>query len=574
MGRWRAVLAIPIALAIAIGALPTSLATAAPAGLLYGFGNNQYGQLGNSTNTMTGKANPTPTLVGLPGISGRITQVAIGDSYSLVLTSTEQLYAFGFNIVGQLGNSTNNGTINPNPTPTLVSLPAGASGTIAQIAAGGGQNLILTSTGQLYAFGGNAYGQLGIATNSGTVNPNPTPALVNLPGATGTVAQIAAGESHSLALTSTGQLYAFGNNRYGELGNATNNGNNNPNPTPTAVTLPGATGPVTQIAAGSVHSLALTSTGQLYAFGDNHHGQLGNTTNNGNDNANPTPTLVSFPSGTIARIVAGGDHNLILTSTGQLYAFGRNTFGELGSTVNNGTDGASPTPSQVTLPPSAGSIAQIAAGTIHSLVLTSTGQLYAFGNNQYGELGNAIGNATSTPFPTPTSVDFPAGTTIDAVAPGSGATHTLALVAGLEVSGLSETHRKWRVGGKAAQISSLRPKRGKKPKRKPPIGTAFTFNLNGVGQVKFAFARQAPGRKVGGKCRRATKKNRRHKPCKRSLRVGTLSFAGHTGANRVAFQGRIPGSKKLKPGSYKLTVSATNSAGTSDPQSIGFAIVK
>ncbi len=58
------------------------------------------------------------------------------------------------------------------------------------------------------------------------------------------------------------------------------------------MTLPGATGQVTQIAAGGNHSLALTSTGQLYGFGDNEFGQLGNDTNSGSGEANPTPTPV------------------------------------------------------------------------------------------------------------------------------------------------------------------------------------------------------------------------------------------------------------------------------------------
>ena len=144
----------------------------------------------------------------------------------------------------------------------------GAVGPVTQVAAGGERSLVLTSTGQLYAFGDNYYGQLGSAANNKTEEPNPTPTLVTLPGASGPVTQVAAGREHSLAVTSTGQLYAFGENYYGQLGNATNNKTEEPNPTPTLVTLPGASGPVTQVAAGD-YSLAVTSTGQLYAFGDN-----------------------------------------------------------------------------------------------------------------------------------------------------------------------------------------------------------------------------------------------------------------------------------------------------------------
>ena len=163
-----------------------------------------------------------------------------------VANSAGQLYAFGANYTGQLGSATNTNTANPNPAPALVGL-AGATGTVVQVAAGDSHSLAVTSTGQLYAFGYNNFGQLGIATNSGTENPNPTPALVGLPGATGPVAQSAAGADFSLAVTSTGQLYAFGYNFDGQLGIAANV---NPNPTPTLVELPGETGPVVEVAAG------------------------------------------------------------------------------------------------------------------------------------------------------------------------------------------------------------------------------------------------------------------------------------------------------------------------------------
>jgi alpha-tubulin suppressor-like RCC1 family protein len=104
------------------------------------------------------------------------------------------------------------------------------------------------SPGQLYTFGENYYGQLGSKKNNKTKEPNPTPTLVTLPGATGGVVQVAAGELHSLAATSTGQLYASGYNDYGQLGSSAND---EPNPTPTLVTLPGATGGVVQVAAGA-----------------------------------------------------------------------------------------------------------------------------------------------------------------------------------------------------------------------------------------------------------------------------------------------------------------------------------
>ena len=106
------------------------------------------------------------------------------------------------------------------------------------------------------------------------------------------------------------------------------------------VTLPGQTGPVTQIAAGGVYSLAATSSGQLYGFGSNQFAQLGNPTNTGINGVIATPALMALPGqiGTIALLAAGAGHSLATTSSGQLYAFGHNDYGQLGTPTNSGTD--------------------------------------------------------------------------------------------------------------------------------------------------------------------------------------------------------------------------------------------
>jgi alpha-tubulin suppressor-like RCC1 family protein len=258
----------------------------------------------------------------------------------------------------------------------------------------------------------------------------PTPLV--LPGASGPVSEIAAGEEHSLAVTSTGQLYAFGANRFGQLGNPTGSGTELANPTPLQVSLPGAVGPVVQVAAGFAHSLALTSTGQLYAFGSNEFGQLGSTGNSGTSNPTPpTPVLLPGATGPVSQIAAGAFHSLALTSTGQLYAFGQNSSGQLGTA--RGTETANPTPVLVSLPATAGPLAQIAAGAADSLLVTVGGRLYAFGSNEAGQLGSASGVGTEAPNPTASVPDLPAGTTIDAVARGATAGHTLALVADLAI---------------------------------------------------------------------------------------------------------------------------------------------
>lgn len=423
------------ALALALAASGPVVADAASSspGELFAFGANRFGELASTAGNGSEAANATPLPVSLPGAEAPVVQLAAGDGASLALTRDGHLYSFGENLYGELGRALGSGSEAANPTPARVNLPGAGSGErIVQVAAGGAHSLALTSTGQLYAFGRNFYGQLGSTTSNGSDTANPTPAPLVLPGASGPVSEIAAGEDHSLAVTSTGQLYAFGANRFGQLGNAAGSGTELANPTPLRVNLPGAVGPVVQIAAGFSHSLALTSTGQLYAFGSNDFGQLGSTGNSGTSNATPpTPVVLPGATGPVSQIAAGAFHSLALTSTGQLYAFGRNSSGQLGS--ERGLTAPNPTPVLVRLPAAAGPLAQIAAGAADSLLVTAGGRLYAFGSNEAGQLGNGSGLATSAPNPTATTPDLPAGTTIDALARGATAGHTLALVADLAV---------------------------------------------------------------------------------------------------------------------------------------------
>jgi alpha-tubulin suppressor-like RCC1 family protein len=424
-----------VALVAAVVAVDAGAGDAAPAagpGSVLTFGSNQYGQLGITSNTSTTNPNPTPTLVALPGQDGRVTELATGQDHSLVLTASGQLYAFGSNSQGQLGVATNAGSARPNPAPALVALP-GQNGAVTQVSAGGGHSLALTAGDQLYAFGSNSEGELGNPTNISTSNPNPTPTPVGLPGQVGHITQVSAGAIHTLVSTSSGQLYAFGYNYAGQVGNP------DPRvvqqPTPTLVALPGEVGQIAKISAGGEHNLILTSSGQVYAFGQNPWGELGNTTNNSTVNPipNPTPTPVTLPGqiGQVTQVAAADDHSLVLTSSNQLYAFGTNYYGELGTTTNVFANKPNSTPTPVKLPGEIGPITQIAGGDHDTFAVTASGQLFAFGWDAYGDLGPSA--TLFAPNPAPALVSLPAGTTIDAVSVGSDSNHLLALVSDLAI---------------------------------------------------------------------------------------------------------------------------------------------
>jgi alpha-tubulin suppressor-like RCC1 family protein len=427
-----------VAMVAVIGLLGSaaSASAATSPGQLYAFGLNDWGQLGNTDGALTAAAHPTPEPVALPGQNGSVTATAGGYGQTLIVTSSGQLFSFGENYYGQLGTSTNSGTASVNPVPTPVSMPSG-SPPVTEVAAGGYFSLAVTSAGQLYSFGENELGELGRATNDSTTAPNPTPTLVDLPGASGPVTEVVAGTYFSLAVTSTGQLFAFGANDRGQLGSSVNNGVFTPNPTPTLVDLPSGSGAVTEVAAGGEFALVLTSSGQLFGFGANKYGQLASTIGNGITAANPTPESVILPGadGPVTQIAAGQDHSLVLTSTGQLYAFGDNQYGQLGRTANNGSTAANPTPTEVDLPGAIGPVIRVAAGADSSFALTSSGQLYSFGENRFGELGTTVNSGVEEAAnPTPARVDFPAGTTIAGVGNGSLADHTLAVVSDLAIT--------------------------------------------------------------------------------------------------------------------------------------------
>ncbi|HEX4483987.1 MAG TPA: putative Ig domain-containing protein [Solirubrobacteraceae bacterium] len=451
--------ALVAALQLALFSAGAAAASASSAGELFAFGGNGWGQLGSTLDIgqLGGEQLPTPspTPVALPGAVGAVVQIAAGARFSLALTASGQLYAFGENGYGQLGSTLGNGSEVANPTPALVRLP-GATGAVSQIAAGASHSLALTATGQLYAFGANRYGQLGVATNSGSEAANPTPAIVSLPADAGPAVAIAAGAADSLVSTAAGRLYSFGENNYGQLGVAADSGSEAANPAPAQVSLPLAAGRPAAIAAGSQHSLVLGSTGRVYAFGANRYGQLGRLANVESEGANPAPVEVALPAGAGAasEIAAGASHSLVLSAGGSVYAFGENDDGQLGGPANVGSEAANAQPMPVSLPGADGAPIAIGAGESESLAITATGQLFAFGSNLDGQLGSAANSGAGTPNATALAVELPLGTTIDAVAQGPTATHVLALVADLAVLSSSLPPGQIGVGYGATAVAS------------------------------------------------------------------------------------------------------------------------
>lgn len=330
-------------------------------GNLYAWGNNSNGQLGDGTQ----EQKSSPTLVNLPA-GVKAVAVATGNSHSLAIGSDGKLYAWGNNNFGQLGD----GTIIDKSTPVLVNLPEDVE--LMSIAAGAYHSIAIDKNGILYAWGSNADGQLGIGSN---VN-QATPVAFTLPNRAFPLS-ISAGQLHSLAIGSDSRLYAWGGNHHGQLGYGSKLSLNKP----MAVKLASNAYPI-MISAGANHSLTLTGNGDIYAWGSNFAGQLGD-----NSELDRTyPVRVDVPFGVnITSISAGANHNTAISESGELYAWGFNMFGQLG----DGSKTNRNIPTKIDATGTIGSASVSVAGAMHSMMLNRESKVFSWGGNRLGQLGIA-----------------------------------------------------------------------------------------------------------------------------------------------------------------------------------------
>jgi cysteine-rich repeat protein len=282
-------------------------------GTVSAWGNNSYGQLGTSYALQPISPAKVPSLTSA-------TAVSAGGFHAMALRSDGTLWTWGRKQYGATGDGdTTEYVRTPRPVPNLTGFTA--------VAAGGYHSLALRSDGTVWAWGYNAYGQLGDGT---TLQRN---APIQVPNLTGVIA-VAAGHYHSLALRSDGTVWAWGYNLYGQLGEGTTSNALSP------MRVSGLTG-ITALAAGMYHSLALHSDGTLWAWGLNASGQLGDGTRTNRSWPERVSNLTD-----VTAMVAGSGHSLALRSNGSTWAWGSNSSGALG----DGTLTTRLLPVQVLLP--------------------------------------------------------------------------------------------------------------------------------------------------------------------------------------------------------------------------------
>ncbi|MBC8144440.1 MAG: hypothetical protein H7X80_02575 [bacterium] len=406
-----------------------------PDGSLYAWGDNDYGQIGDSTTTdrwtpVRVKRGDFPGTTFLGDVCGGTEMVGAASNTAFALMTDGMLYSWGRNDYGQLGQ----GHLNPSYVPRKV-LKGAYPGTtylgdnpndpIKFTANGYGYNYALTASGRVYGWGSNFLSQLLDSTTTDRTLPvraikgaySGTRYLgdnVNNP-----IIQLAVGRWVTLALAADGTIYSWGLGSRGQLGDGTTTLNRTAPVrvlkgayTGTTYLGDNASNKVKQIACMDSTAFALMTDGTVYSWGFNGNGELGNG-NTGTNQTTPVRVLKGAYSGTtylgdntankITWIGAGEHHAAVLTATGQVFAWGRNQYGQLGdnSTTNRNTpvrvlkgaytgttflgDGAQP-------------IDRLGIGKFHC---TALGQgdykTYTWGYNGMGRLGNNSTTNSSVP---------------------------------------------------------------------------------------------------------------------------------------------------------------------------------
>ncbi|MCL2082641.1 MAG: hypothetical protein FWH04_05335 [Oscillospiraceae bacterium] len=288
----------------------------------------------------------------------------------------DDLYAWGSNSNGQLGIGTTGG-IKTTPVPVPTPANFGDDGW-EEVAIGRSHTLAVTSDGKLYAWGRNTEGQLGL----GHTNPVTSPAQVV--GVTGVDddewESVSAGNFHSIGITTDGKIYTWGSNTSGQLGRLVDA--NNPANKPAQV---GSSANWDSVSAGASHTVAVNSDGGLYTWGSNTSNQLGRVPV---PSTSPADRPGSVSGGDWVQVSAGGSHTAAVTGEGTLHAWGSNTYGQIGD--NSTTSRAAP----VTV----GKLddwESVTAGNAHTVALKSDGTLWAWGANDYRQLGYYRANKNS-----------------------------------------------------------------------------------------------------------------------------------------------------------------------------------
>lgn len=344
-----------------------------------------------ATLTQATQSEPTTTITAASQTANQFTSITAGEEHTCGLTTGAGVVCWGANGDGQVGDGT---AFAYRPPVGVATLQSGVQAVVAN----GGHSCALLNSGGVSCWGGNQAGQLG---DGGTSERRVPVAVLGLPES---ATALAVGGSHTCALLQSGGVACWGRNGSGQLGNGANLNQKTPVP------VTGLGGLVTALAAGANHTCALLQSGAVQCWGDNANGQLGDQTTI----AHNQPTTVIGLVGAAKAVAAGSDHTCAILTDGRVQCWGDNARGQLGD--GSREDRTSP----VLVSNLRDVIATVAAGRFHTCALAIDGDLWCWGTNNRGQLGTGALESSRTPLRV-------TGVPGDATALTAGLDHTCAL---------------------------------------------------------------------------------------------------------------------------------------------------
>jgi len=329
------------------------------------WGKNDNGEVGNG-GAGGNEVNVPAAINGLKAV----TEVAVGDSHACALHDGGKVLCWGDNFHSQLGNGTKHGN---QATPTLTKMPITATHI-------GGSVDAMTATGddKLYGWGNN----WGDKQLSGTSASQPFPTVVTHAALTGAIKQICNGETVSCALGADSIVKCWGGSSWGEAGHDTLDTTQKPL-MPKPVT---GLSKVVGLTCGSWHGCAWNEAGKAWCWGKNLSGQLGN---GGKKNVAAAIQVQGLSD--VVHMAAGRNHTCATLKNGEVWCWGSNSSAQV--TASPATKSAL-TPQKIDF---AGKATRVAAGKRHSCLLTDSGDVYCWGGNDHGQIGDGTLTQQSKP---------------------------------------------------------------------------------------------------------------------------------------------------------------------------------
>lgn len=331
------------------------------------FGSNKLGQLGlgnTESNTalwgdrqeLTPKLGKSENLHNSISLSLKAKAISCGQLHTMIIDLKNNLWAFGENDHGQLGLSDENIRYIPTQIPGIK---------VKTVSCGYGHTIIIDLNDNVWGFGHNKYGQLGL----GDEKDRNIPTRIIFPEK---AKAISCGEFHTIIIDLDNNIWSFGRNISGQLGLSDTVNRNIPILIPIKVK---------SVSSGAYHSIIVDMNDNIWSFGNNTHGQLGL----GDKVDRHSPTLITGIK--VKAVSLGGFHSIIIDLDYNVFGFGQNEYGQLG--LGDDLDRHTPiVVSDVSIPKLIGIKAKIIySGYLHTMIIDLDDNVYGFGNNIYNQLG-------------------------------------------------------------------------------------------------------------------------------------------------------------------------------------------